>query len=177
MAFWMVFEWFLTESAFSGGGGAGKTGTRRSIFWFSFSISSESKDKEIGYTEEIHSNATWPDAFVFKKGSLEELCSPSLFLSQKTFPWSLFSFFCAIPSPFLSLQIKPLMRQTNELILSSICLFKDAKLPTALIFPSNWCYPHSGQMVESGMKRVAVTWYYVENIMNWQKIYICYSRK
>ena len=36
----------------------------------------------------------------------------------------------------------------------------------ALIFPSNWCYPHSGQMVESGMKRVAVTWYYVENIMN-----------
>ena len=36
----------------------------------------------------------------------------------------------------------------------------------ALIFPSNWCYPHSGQMVESGMKRVAVTWYYVEQVMN-----------
>ena len=34
----------------------------------------------------------------------------------------------------------------------------------ALIFPSNWCYPHSGQMVESGMKRVAVTWYYVERL-------------
>jgi hypothetical protein len=31
----------------------------------------------------------------------------------------------------------------------------------ALIFPSNWCFPHSGQMVTSGMKRVAVTWYYV----------------
>jgi hypothetical protein len=31
----------------------------------------------------------------------------------------------------------------------------------ALIFPSNWCFPHSGQLVTSGMKRVAVTWYYV----------------
>ena len=32
----------------------------------------------------------------------------------------------------------------------------------ALIFPSNWCYPHAGQIVEDGRKRVAVTWYYVE---------------
>ena len=32
----------------------------------------------------------------------------------------------------------------------------------ALIFPSNWCYPHAGQVVEEGRKRVAVTWYYVE---------------
>jgi hypothetical protein len=31
----------------------------------------------------------------------------------------------------------------------------------ALIFPSSWCFPHSGQMVTSGLKRVAVTWYYV----------------
>jgi hypothetical protein len=31
----------------------------------------------------------------------------------------------------------------------------------ALIFPSNWCFPHCGQLVTSGMKRVAVTWYYV----------------
>ena len=31
----------------------------------------------------------------------------------------------------------------------------------ALIFPSSWCFPHSGQLVTSGMKRVAVTWYYV----------------
>jgi len=31
----------------------------------------------------------------------------------------------------------------------------------ALIFPSNWCFPHSGQKVISGKKRVAVTWYYV----------------
>lgn len=30
-----------------------------------------------------------------------------------------------------------------------------------LIFPSNWCYPHSGQKVLKGKKRVAVTWYYV----------------
>lgn len=30
-----------------------------------------------------------------------------------------------------------------------------------LIFPSNWCFPHSGQKVLSGKKRVAVTWYYV----------------
>lgn len=30
-----------------------------------------------------------------------------------------------------------------------------------LIFPSNWSYPHSGQEVLSGKKRVAVTWYYV----------------
>ena len=32
----------------------------------------------------------------------------------------------------------------------------------ALIFPSNWCYPHAGEPVTSGTKRVAVTWYYVE---------------
>jgi len=32
-----------------------------------------------------------------------------------------------------------------------------------LIFPSNWCFPHSGQKVLSGKKRVAVTWYYVND--------------
>ncbi len=32
----------------------------------------------------------------------------------------------------------------------------------ALIFPSNWCYPHSGEKVTNGKKRVAVTWYYVD---------------
>ena len=31
----------------------------------------------------------------------------------------------------------------------------------ALIFPSHWSFPHSGQLVTSGLKRVAVTWYYV----------------
>lgn len=30
-----------------------------------------------------------------------------------------------------------------------------------LFFPSNWCFPHSGQKVLKGKKRVAVTWYYV----------------
>lgn len=30
----------------------------------------------------------------------------------------------------------------------------------ALYFPSNWCYPHSGQEVLTGEKRVAVTWWY-----------------
>ncbi len=35
---------------------------------------------------------------------------------------------------------------------------------SALMFPSNWCYPHSGQPVTSGKKRVAVTWYYVDNV-------------
>tara|TARA_A100001391_G_scaffold190894_1_gene163882 strand:+ start:231 stop:836 length:606 start_codon:yes stop_codon:yes gene_type:complete len=33
----------------------------------------------------------------------------------------------------------------------------------ALIFPSNWCFPHCGTMVTKGTKRVAVTWYYVED--------------
>lgn len=32
---------------------------------------------------------------------------------------------------------------------------------SALIFPSNWSFPHSGQKVLDGKKRVAVTWYYV----------------
>ena len=32
----------------------------------------------------------------------------------------------------------------------------------ALIFPSNWCFPHAGEPVTEGIKRVAVTWYYVE---------------
>ena len=30
-----------------------------------------------------------------------------------------------------------------------------------IFFPSNWSFPHSGQKVLSGKKRVAVTWYYV----------------
>ena len=34
----------------------------------------------------------------------------------------------------------------------------------ALIFPSNWCFPHTGTVVTSGKKRVAVTWYYVNDI-------------
>ena len=30
----------------------------------------------------------------------------------------------------------------------------------ALIFPSNWTFPHAGEPVMRGCKRVAVTWYY-----------------
>jgi len=33
----------------------------------------------------------------------------------------------------------------------------------ALIFPSNWCFPHTGTIVTEGKKRVAVTWYYVHD--------------
>jgi predicted 2-oxoglutarate/Fe(II)-dependent dioxygenase YbiX len=33
----------------------------------------------------------------------------------------------------------------------------------ALIFPSNWSYVHRGDLVTKGTKRVAVTWYYVDN--------------
>lgn len=32
----------------------------------------------------------------------------------------------------------------------------------ALIFPSSWTFPHAGEKVIEGHKRVAVTWYYVE---------------
>jgi len=32
----------------------------------------------------------------------------------------------------------------------------------ALIFPSNWCFPHTGTVVNGGKKRIAVTWYYVK---------------
>ena len=31
-----------------------------------------------------------------------------------------------------------------------------------LVFPSNWCYPHTGEKVKKGKKRVVVTWYYVD---------------
>ena len=34
----------------------------------------------------------------------------------------------------------------------------------ALIFPSNWCFPHCGTQVTSGKKRVAVTWYFVKDL-------------
>ena len=34
----------------------------------------------------------------------------------------------------------------------------------ALMFPSSWCYPHSGEPVVKGNKRVAVTWYYVQTV-------------
>ena len=33
----------------------------------------------------------------------------------------------------------------------------------ALIFPSNWCFPHCGTKVTNGKKRIAVTWYYVQD--------------
>ena len=33
----------------------------------------------------------------------------------------------------------------------------------ALIFPANWCYPHSGKPVLEGKKRIAVTWYYAND--------------
>ena len=35
----------------------------------------------------------------------------------------------------------------------------------ALIFPSNWCYPHAGEQVTNGKKRVAVTWYYCGHVV------------
>ena len=35
---------------------------------------------------------------------------------------------------------------------------------TALFFPSNWCFPHSSEAVISGKKRVAVTWYYCNDL-------------
>lgn len=31
---------------------------------------------------------------------------------------------------------------------------------SAIIFPSNWCFKHQGDQVESGKKRILVTWYY-----------------
>ena len=34
------------------------------------------------------------------------------------------------------------------------------KAGQALIFPSNWCFPHSAEPVEEGTKMVAVTWYH-----------------
>ena len=34
----------------------------------------------------------------------------------------------------------------------------------ALIFPSNWCFPHCGSQVTGGKKRVAVTWYFVNDL-------------
>jgi len=33
----------------------------------------------------------------------------------------------------------------------------------ALFFPSNWCFPHCSTPVISGIKRVAVTWYYCKD--------------
>ena len=32
-----------------------------------------------------------------------------------------------------------------------------------LIFPSNWAFPHAGLPVKKGKKRIAVTWYYVDD--------------
>jgi len=34
------------------------------------------------------------------------------------------------------------------------------KAGQALIFPSNWCYPHSAEPVKKGTKIAAVTWYH-----------------
>ena len=43
-------------------------------------------------------------------------------------------------------------------------IHKEYKPPVgyALIFPSNWCFPHTGTKVTNGKKRVAVTWYYID---------------
>lgn len=34
------------------------------------------------------------------------------------------------------------------------------KMGQALVFPSNWCFPHTAEPVTSGEKIVAVTWYH-----------------
>ena len=36
----------------------------------------------------------------------------------------------------------------------------------ALIFPSNWCFPHSAEPVKKGQKIVAVTWYHSDYDFN-----------
>lgn len=38
--------------------------------------------------------------------------------------------------------------------------FYRPKSGQALIFPSNWCFPHQGEAVEKGTKIAAVTWYH-----------------
>lgn len=38
--------------------------------------------------------------------------------------------------------------------------FYRPKAGQALIFPSNWCFPHQGEAVEEGTKIAAVTWYH-----------------
>ena len=38
------------------------------------------------------------------------------------------------------------------------------KAGQALIFPSNWCFPHEAEAVEKGTKIAAVTWYYSEYV-------------
>ena len=42
------------------------------------------------------------------------------------------------------------------------CNFRPAA-GRALFFRSNWCFPHCSTPVESGKKRVAVTWYYCKD--------------
>ena len=34
----------------------------------------------------------------------------------------------------------------------------------ALIFPANWCFPHTGTVVTKGKKRVVVTWYHTKDL-------------
>lgn len=36
----------------------------------------------------------------------------------------------------------------------------------ALIFPSNWCFPHSAEPVTKGQKIVAVTWYHSDYVFD-----------
>lgn len=40
------------------------------------------------------------------------------------------------------------------------------KAGQALIFPSNWCFPHSAEPVTKGQKIVAVTWYHSDYVFN-----------
>lgn len=38
------------------------------------------------------------------------------------------------------------------------------KAGQALVFPSNWCFPHSSEEVSQGCKIVAVSWYYSDYV-------------
>jgi hypothetical protein len=40
------------------------------------------------------------------------------------------------------------------------------KAGQALVFPSNWCFPHQSQRLISGEKKVAVTWYHSHYIFD-----------
>ena len=64
-----------------------------------------------------------------------------------------------------SRELSVVLYLTNFFTGGRTCLPHDCFKPLpgqALVFPSNWCFPHSAEPVESGTKIVAVAWFHAD---------------
>ena len=73
--------------------------------------------------------------------------------------------FCSREHRLHSRELSLVLYLTNDFTGGRTCLPNGCYKPEpgqALVFPSNWCFPHSAEPVESGTKIVAVGWFHAD---------------